>query len=848
MQNINPKQLLERFSTHLRGVVAKAMSLATSLSHDKVTPAHLLVVLLEETGSVACEILQKLNISSAYIYNILDNKPELINQNTDMQTAVLPELDSTSKKILEKTMLLAYERNHSHVGTEHLLLAIVYSVDKDIKSILDKFKINIEDIENQLENILQSISKFPDIDDVSDMMNQIENVADERTSSQHIPPPQPNVEPMAIPKMKRSNITALDLFTNNLTEKHNQKNIDPVIGREKEIARVINILARRTKNNPVLIGEPGVGKTAIAEGLAKRIIEGKVPDALRRKKILALDLTLMLAGTIYRGEFEARLKQVIDEVGKSPDCILFIDELHTIIGAGSSQGAMDAANILKPALARGTLRCIGATTIDEYKKHVGNDPALERRFQAIEVEEPNQEETNEILQGLKKHYEKFHNVTITNEAIEFAIELSNKYIHDNFQPDKSIDLIDEASASVKIKTKTSPTETKKQKLLDEINHYTLKKEDSIHQEKFEDALVWKKRLATAEKKYKILEKQNSKIKKGPKKKVGKEQIAEILENKLNIKSDTLLKSDWEELEILPSRLKQHIIGQDTVINNIVKNLKQAHLGLKNNKKPLASMLFAGPSGVGKTELAKILAQELYYDKKALVKLDMSEFSEGHSASKLLGSPAGYIGHKERNRFTDEIRKRPYCVILFDEIDKAHKDVTKLLLQILDEGELTDSVGKKTYFNHAIIILTTNLGSELFKSSGIGFGKPNKNTRDRDGGVLLKLKEELSPALVSRLDNIAIFNSLSQNDIKNIIQKNLNNINYKLKKSNKINIKTNDKILSDLTSSTFNLDNGARDVEKVLQDVIQETVVEILKKKKNKSTYTLSKKAGIYKLI
>ena len=848
MKNINPEQLLERFSTHLRNVVAKAMTLATSLSHDKVTPAHLFVTLLEEEGSVAYEILHKLSIDKNYIYKLIENNPELVNKNIKTQTATLPELNLAIKKILEKSMLLAYERSHNHVGTEHLLLAIVYSTDKDIKSVLNKFKIDIDSTEEQIESVLQSTSKFPDIDDVSDLMNQLEDIVGEENPKPLPPPLPPGANPMGIPKIKRPAITALELFTNDLTDKRNQKNIDPVIGREKEIERVINILARRTKNNPVLIGEPGVGKTAIAEGLAKRITEGKVPDVLKRKKILSLDLTLMLAGTIYRGEFEARLKQVIDEVAKSPNCILFIDELHNIIGAGSSQGAMDAANILKPALARGTLRCIGATTIDEYKKHVTNDPALERRFQAIQVEEPSTAETKEILHGIKKYYEDFHNVNITDEAIETAIELSNKYIHDNFQPDKAIDLLDEAAASVKVKTKASPNENKKQKLLDEIDHYTTQKEDSIKEEKFDIAMTWKRKLESTEKKLNILETQLLKTGKGTKKKVAKNHIAKILEIRLGLKADIILKDDWEELETLPTRLKQEIVGQDEIINNIVKSLKQAHLGLRNEKKPLTSMLFAGPSGVGKTELAKILARELYHDEKALVKLDMSEFSEGHSTSKLLGSPAGYVGHKERNRFTDEIRKRPYCVVLFDEIDKAHKDVTKLLLQILDEGQLTDSAGKKTHFNHAVIILTTNLGAELFKSHGIGFDKTEKNTRDRDKSILSKLKEELSTALISRLDNVSIFNSLSEIDVKNIIEKNLKNINTKLKERNKINIKATDKILSDLAYDTFSAEDGARNVEKILQDVIQETVLEILKKKQKKQTYTLNKKSGVYKLI
>ena len=847
MDNINPEQLLERFSSHLRNVIAKAMSLATSLSHDQVSPTHVFLCLVEEQGSVANEILHKFSPDKRYIEYLLDKKPRLKRTEGKITTATVPELDKDSKKTLERAMLLSYERNHTHIGTEHLLLSLVYSGDKDIKNILRQSKIGTEEIEEYLENSLQSTSKFPDIDEVSDMMSQLE---DNINSDQpmNLPPPSGIPGKVGLPKTKKSSVSALDLFTNNLTDKRNQKNIDPVIGREKEIERVINILSRRTKNNPVLIGEPGVGKTAIAEGLAKRISENKVPDALRRKKILSLDMTMLIAGTIYRGEFEARLKQVIDEVTKSPNCILFIDELHNIIGAGSSQGAMDAANILKPALARGQLRCIGATTIDEYKKHVTSDPALERRFQAVNVDEPSFDETIQILQGIKKYYEDFHNVKISDEATQSAVELSTKYIHDNFLPDKAIDLIDEAAASVKVKIKSNPNENKRQKIIDEIENSITKKEDTIKQEKFDEAMSWKKKTESLEKKLLSLEKEIKKSKTGPRKKVTEKDIARVLETRLNIKSDTILKSDWEELETLPARLGKHIFGQDKAIEQITKTLKQSYLGLKNKKKPLASLLFVGPSGVGKTELAKILAKELYHDKKALIKLDMSEFSEQHSTSKLLGSPAGYIGHKERNRFTDEIRQRPYCVILFDEIDKAHGDVNKLLLQILDEGELTDSAGKKTYFKHAVIILTTNAGSELFKSHGIGFGETEKDNKNRNKSIINKLKADLSPALINRLDSVAIFDPLTQDDIKQIVKKNLVNFNEKLKNNNKLTIKITDKIISDLSKDTFTSEDGARNVERVLQDIIQESVIDILRQKQTKQSYTLNKKAGKYKLV
>ncbi len=837
---LSPEQLLERFSSHLKNVVAKAMALATSLEQAEVSPAHLLLVLHEETGSMAAEILHNYQINLDYLYKLINSHPKCRRPTGKTALATLPELNAGARQVLEKAMLSAYERSHTHVGTEHLLLGLFRSHDPEIEQIIKQFKISRKQIENQVENILQSTSNFPDVANVSKLMSQLED-----NLNQSSLPPQTG--PLGLPKFNKTSLSALELFTTNLTDQHLQKNIDPVIGRNKEIERVINILSRRTKNNPALVGEPGVGKTAIVEGLAKKISTGDVPAILKNKKVLALDMTLLIAGTIYRGEFEARLKQVIDEIAKSPNCILFIDELHNIIGAGSSQGAMDAANILKPALARGNLHCIGATTIDEYKKHITSDPALERRFQAVQIAEPNNLETIKILEGVKKYYEAFHNTKITTEAIQAAVDLSNKYIHDSFQPDKAIDLLDEACASVCAKQPADPLQTKYQKLQKKLEYYNKEKETAILSEQFEKAMTWKKQALAIEKKLVLLKAQIQKAKKNTAKKVSKKDIAHILANRLNISEKILLTDEWVELETLPARLKQHIIGQDEIINQLAISMQQAHLGLNHKQKALASFLFVGPSGVGKTELAKVLARELYHDPKALLKLDMSEFSEQHATSKLLGSPAGYIGHKERNRFTDEIRQRPYCVVLFDEIDKAHPDVTKLLLQILDEGELTDSIGKKTYFNHAVVILTTNLGAELFKSTGIGFGKNIQNSKDLNKSLISKLKEELSSALINRLDNICIFSPLSTDSVKAIIVKNIQEISDKLKTSQNITIKPAAKALKELIKDTYNEEGGAREVEKILQAIIQNLVVDILRQGQLKPTYTLNKKTKDYSL-
>lgn len=840
----NPTQLLDRFSTHLRNVIAKAMTLANSLEHDEVSPLHLLLSLSEEKGSVGAEVLVRFNFNQKHALNLLSEKLRLRRNKGDIAIANLPELDAKAKQAVERAILVAYERNHHHIGTEHLLFALVVGHSQEIETALKQNKISLEDVNNQLDDIFQSTSRFPEIEDVSSVMEHLEEMVGKENIGA-LPRPQ---QLAANSKNKKPQITALDIFTNNLTDKDAQKNIDPVIGRENEIERVIHILSRRTKNNPVLVGEPGVGKTAIVEGLAKRISEGNVPDILKNKKIFALDVTMLLAGTIYRGEFEARLKQIVDEIAKSPDYILFIDELHNIIGAGSSQGAMDAANILKPALARGNLRCIGATTIDEHKKYIASDPALERRFQSIIIDEPTENDAKAIMRGIKKYYEDYHNVKINDDAADAAVELSVRYIHDNFLPDKAIDLLDEACAAARTKQKHTPIEAQRQRFLALKERCINLKITAIKKEQLDAALELKNELKEIEDQISLLNQKTANAKKTVGSKITRQDIARVLERRLGIGLETILADEWKKLADLSDRLKKQIIGQDEVIGSIIKHLRQSYLGLRDRRKPLASFLFAGPSGVGKTELAKVLARELYNDEKSLAKLDMSEFSEPHSTAKLLGSPAGYIGHKDRNRFLDDIKQKPYCVVLFDEIDKAHRDVVKLLLQILDEGQLTDSNGKKTHFNHAIIILTTNLGSEFFKSAGIGFGRDAKDIKNRDQTVTGKLKDEFSPALINRLDSVEIFSPLTQAAVAKIVEANLRQVNEQLGKNQLINIKSDQTAIASLASESFSEEFGARQVDKVIRDVLQELVVKIMEKEKKKKNYILKKEKAGYSLV
>lgn len=840
------EKLLDNFSTHLKNTIARSISIAVRFGYSEVTPAHLLYALREEEGSIGAEILTRVRVTAKDIIPYLpsgENTPPM--PLSPPPGTPIPELNEAAKQVLEKAMITAYERGHSYIGTEHLLSGLIQSEDNFLRKLFLTLSIDKTTVEDEIEVIFQSTSRFPDVEDVEEMMEHIqEQVESHEHEDTHLP--KASRQPQKRTKTKRGT-NAIDVFTVDLTSQKLQRTIDPVIGREREIERVIHILSRRTKNNPVLIGEPGVGKTAIVEGLAKRIVEGRVPDVLQRKKIVALDLTLLIAGTIYRGEFEARLKQLIDEVGQQRDIILFIDEIHTIIGAGSNQGTMDAANILKPALARGALHCIGATTLDEYTKYMTSDPALERRFQPVMIGEPNNEDTVAILKGVKRYYEDFHGTTFTPDALEAAVELSTKYIHDNFLPDKAIDLIDEAAAAVRTSQEASPLEKRYRRLIDEIDECKKKKTSAIQQERLEEAMRYKEKEKELQKQVILLEKEAQQHSTLARKKVTRQHIVRVLASRLNLPESHLFMNDLERVKRLGAELQSRIVGQDHVIEQVVQTLTQASLGLRDPKKPLASFLFAGPSGVGKTILAKTLAAALYQDEHALIQFDMSEFVEAHSVSKLLGSPAGYVGHKERNRFTDDIRKRPTAIILFDEFDQAHPDVQKLLLQILEEGELTDSQGKKTSFRHAIIILTATIEPSLYTGGTLGFGTVDerRNVTER---VTQKLKEMFGNSIVSRIRSVCPFLPLEQHHVEDIIRRRLKNISEHLAIKNPITITPDRQVISTLAQTIYQKDTGVRHLEHMLERVMHEPLVEILEKRRHKKTYTLTKRADRYHLV
>ena len=846
---MNPQDYLDSLSTHLKNTIAKSISFATSIGEDEVSPAHIMHTLAGQKGSIGSEILSQLEITPEEIEEVIGVATE-----TDKvsKKESLPELNENSKKALEKAMLLAHKYDHNYIGTEHLISGLVHCDDNEIESILKYYEISKKEVDKQVEIVLKSTTRFPNIDNISETLDQIQNISN--NAGGKLPPGggKGQMKPKLFSKKTKGqnkDQSALEMFTTELTDKEHQEKVDPVIGREKEIERMINIICRRNKNNPVLVGEPGVGKTAIVEGLAKKITEGDVPDALKRKKIFSLDLSLLISGTIYRGEFESRLNKIIEKFTDKPDYILFIDELHNIIGAGSNQGTMDAANILKPALARGELHCIGATTLDEYKKYITDDPALERRFQSIDIDEPTIDETEQILNGVKKYYEGFHNVDITEEAIKAAAKLSTKYIHDNFLPDKAIDLIDEASSSVKVKQADDELAKKKRELQDLLEDYEENKEASIEKEEFEDAIKWKNAIENTNEK---LEKVNKKVKEKRKKtdapKVTAANIAEILSTQLAVDSEVLLKDQWSQLDDLPEKIRQDVIGQDHVIEKVTKALKKSYLGIHDQNKPIGSYLFVGPSGVGKTEMSKSLAKNLYHDQDSLIKIDMSEFSEAHGVSKLLGSPAGYVGHDKRNKFLEKVQKRPYSIILVDEFDKAHPDVQKLMLQILDEGKLTDSSGKTISFKHTIIILTTNVGAELYKSHSIGFGgEKGVEEEKKENFIKSKLKNTFSSPLIGRLNEICLFSPLEENDIEMIVEKHVKEIGEKLQEKHGISLEATNDAIESLANEQYDSDTGIRHLEQIIDETVQNLLIEKLKEDKNKKSLKLRKRGDSYKL-
>ncbi|HYE22122.1 MAG TPA: ATP-dependent Clp protease ATP-binding subunit [Verrucomicrobiae bacterium] len=801
--------ILERLSSRAKNALVTSQRISEDLHHDHIGSEHLLYGILEETSSFASEILQKNKVTPEIV------KSEIVRMNiNNLSDKWQPKLSNNLREIIEKSAIVASRYKYQFIGTEHFLYGITDMETDEAKAILTMLKVSTEELKKNLMSIFENVSRFPDL---------------------------LNVDEQPVAEDKPAKTPALDYFTSDISKKAMKGKVDPVIGRKSEIERLISILNRRTKNNPVLIGEPGVGKTAIVEGLALAIAKHEVPDSLLDKRILTLDMALVVAGSMFRGEFEQRLKQVIDEVRDNPNIILFIDELHTIVGAGATTGSLDAANILKPALARGEIRVIGATTLTEYKKHIEHDAALERRFQPILIEEPTIEESYIILEGLKANYEKHHNVIITNNAIKAAVDLSSRYITDRFLPDKALDLIDETAAYYKsINSKTRNMRVVK-KIEMEMQRLEEEKTKAVMLQDFTTAL----HLKSQEDKLKKQKQEYQKIvnrKAGSLIEINSEDIARTVSLITKIPLNKLVKAEAKKLSNLEKTMQNHIVGQDEATKVIASAIRRSRAGITSPRRPLASFLFLGPTGVGKTETAKVLAQEVFEDREALIRVDMSEFMERHNVARLIGAPAGYVGYEEGGRLTEEIRKKPYAVILFDEIEKAHPDVFNILLQILEEGQLTDAAGKRVNFRNTIIIMTSNIGiTDLNKqASAFGFSQERAedlldDTRKKaeveydrvKDNVLRSLKETMRPELLNRIDKILVFRPLGMEEIRKIVSLEFNKLAEHIKKQQNINLNFDREAVRFVAEKSYDPAQGARLIRRTIQDLIEDPLAEKL---------------------
>ncbi len=800
---------MDKFTTHLKNAFKKAKELGSSMKHQSINPEHCLYGLILQKGSIAAELLTKTGLTAERIRSsVVASNPATKNSSSDQKIS----LSQDTKRVIERAALIAHKSSHKYIGTEHLLSSILQTKTENLITLWENNQVNLQKLESELQMVMRNTSKFPDLTHIFEQAKEIEE--EEKTKSE-------------------SKTPALDFFTTDLTNKRLQKSIDPVIGRKNEIERLIHILSRRTKNNPVLIGEPGVGKTAIVEGLSKKIIAGEVPDALLNKRILKLDLSLVVAGTIYRGEFEGRFKQILDEIKKDPNIIMFIDELHTIIGTGSASGSMDAANILKPALAKGQIRTIGATTLDEYRKYIESDAALERRFQPIVIEEATAEETKNVLLGIKENYEKYHLVHITDEAIEAAVDYSIRYLQEKYLPDKAIDLIDEAASKIKISQKSNSLIKEIFKTEQEINKLKKLKSDLVNQENFEKALKIKVQENALRDRLAILRQKQSQLEKKYIGKITKKDIAEVISRITKIPLQDLVTEEKERLLHLEAILANNIIGQDEALKTIADFIRRSRVGLADPNRPIASFIFLGPSGVGKTETAKVLAKTVFEDESALIRIDMSEFAEGFNVSKLIGAPAGYVGYKEGSKLTEPVRRKPYSVVLFDEIEKAHPEVFNLLLQILEDGHLTDASGKKVNFKNTIIIMTSNIGlHSLNQSASMGFEATtakDKKAADKQFStmkekVLQDLKKQFRPELLNRIDKIIVFRPLPSEVVAKIAQLHINELENKLAGQG-IKLIVHKKAIAAIAKQSFEPDQGARAVRKTVQELIENKIAQ-----------------------
>ena len=778
----------------------KALNLAVMSAEqsgcDYIGTEHILLGLVREKSSVASAVLEQCGVTEDALLEFME-KP----QHGSFSRKLTPEnFTPRTKRVLRASMAISAKIGSSYVGTEHILLALISESDSYAVNYLRRLGADEDMIAKALAG---SMSKGAP----ENHINHDDGGFDEEETSQ--------------------NGSALEKFGRDLTRAAKNGEIDPVIGREKEIERVVQILSRRTKNNPVLIGEPGVGKTAVAEGLALEITKGNVPEILRDKRVVSLDLTGMIAGAKYRGDFEERIKSAIDEVKKSNDTILFIDELHTIVGAGAAEGSADAANILKPSLARGDFQVIGATTLTEYRKYIEKDAALERRFQPVKVGEPTQEQAVEILKGLRDSYEAHHKVKITDEAIDSAVKLSSRYIADRYLPDKAIDLIDEGASKVRLKGLTSPPDVKS--LEEKIEDLEKEKASAINEQEFERAAKLRDEQKALQEELDSAKKQWLESKESHNGEVTAEVIAEIVSEWTGVPVVQLTKEESERLLNMEKILHERVVGQSEAVDSVARAIRRGRVGLKDPKRPVGSFIFSGPTGVGKTELCKALAQAMFGDENAMLRLDMSEYMEKHTVSKLIGSPPGYVGFEEGGQLTEKVRRKPYSVVLFDEIEKAHPDVFNMLLQILDDGRLTDSQGRTVDFKNTVIIMTSNVGARLLteKQNSLGFTQHNgekSEAADTKELVLGELKNVFRPEFLNRVDDIIVFDKLNSDEIRQIAVKMLETLKKRLSAMN-IEIEFSDEAINAVADKGFDDVYGARPLRRAITSNIEDVLSE-----------------------
>ena len=790
--------MMQRFTDDAQRVLSFAQEAALELGHDYVGTEHVLIGLIKVKNGVAAKALNELGLSAE---TIIEDVEEHIGRGNKKASSVY--MTPRVKHVLELAVEVANHMNHNYVGTEHILLGLLSDGGGVAVGILRNHNIRANDIVDTIRTILGS-------------SDSASHSGEDRKDN--------------------SSLGELADFSTDLNESAKQGKIDPVIGRDKEIARVIQILSRRTKNNPVLIGEPGVGKTAIAEGLAQRIVNGNVPEILRNKRIISLSISSMLAGAKYRGEFEERLKKAIDEVQKHDDMIIFIDEIHTLVGAGATEGAMDAANILKPALARGEFQVVGATTLDEYKKHIEKDAALERRFQPVLVGEPSEEDALEILKGLRDRYEAFHKAKITDEALEAAVSLSSRYITDRFLPDKAIDVVDEAASKVRMKVFSATPDVKA--LETQLADVKKEKEAAVTAQEFEKAAEMRDEEKRIEKEIndkKKAAKENSDAKLV----VTDEDIASVVAQWTGIPVSKIAQEESESLLHLEEELHKRVIGQDEAVVAVSKAVRRARAGLKDPKRPIGSFLFLGPTGVGKTELARALAVALFGDETAMIRLDMSEYMEKHTVSRLVGAPPGYVGYEEGGQLTDAVRRKPYSVILLDEVEKAHADFFNILLQVLDDGRLTDSQGRTVDFRNTVIIMTSNLGAKALRkdSPELGFlaaKKADSNTEDTNGvnfkeakkSVMDSVKRHFRPEFLNRIDEMIVFHALTSNDLKQIVTILMDTVVKRLGDMG-LSLEISPAAMDLLVKEGSDFSMGARPLKRAIQRLIEDPISDLI---------------------